>query len=146
MDLQDLEDRLTVRELIERYSLAVSVRDWDALGATFHPDASWEVTPPTPFLLKTRPEIQAGIRDAVLPFDSLVQMVHSIIIELSRDRATARSVVNESGQHLQSGSTLNIFGVYNDEITRVDGRWGFARRYFEVLRLDTQGPMFEAPR
>jgi hypothetical protein len=76
-------------------------------------------------------------------FDAFVQMTHSVNIDLEGDRATAVTVVHEVGSQKASGSTLSAMGLYHDIITRVGGRWGFERRYFETLDAEMSGPLFE---
>ena len=33
-----------------------------------------------------------------------------------------------------------VLGIYTDKVTKVDGRWGFAERYFQAHYLDGAAP------
>ena len=44
--MSDTEDRLAIRELIERYSDALNRRDFAVLAGLFTPDARWSADPP----------------------------------------------------------------------------------------------------
>jgi hypothetical protein len=135
-NLQELADRLAIRELIERYSSALTRRAWDEMGATYHPDAQWRVGEPDNLFFETRQSIRDGISSIVTQSDFLVQMTHSIVIDLHGERATAVTVVNEIGRVKSANFSMFLLGTYNDEITRVDGRWGFYRRYFQPYYRD----------
>ncbi len=141
-DIKVLEDRLAIRELIERYSTAVSTKQFDVMGSVFHPHATWHVGAPLNKGYETREKIQAGISASVARYDCLVQMSHSSIIELDGDRATACTIMNEVGRHAASNSRMELLGTYNDVITRIDARWGFESRRFECLNVDAEGPLF----
>jgi hypothetical protein len=132
----ELADRLAIRELIERYSSALTRRAWDEMGAVYHLDAQWRVGEPDNLYFKTRKGIQDGISGIVTHADFLIQMIHSIVIDLQGDRATAVTVVNEIGRIEAQNFSMFLLGTYNDEITRVDGRWGFAKRYFQPYYRD----------
>lgn len=139
MTLDNVIARDQVRMLIERYSRAVSERDWDAVASVFHPDASWTVAPPFDLHFQTRNAIRDGISERVSASDYLVQMTHSVDIILEgADSAHARTVVNEMGRNTEKESGLFLLGVYVDELTRVEGQWGFASRRFEPIFVSTE--------
>jgi ketosteroid isomerase-like protein len=137
MDLQELSDRIAIRDVIDRYSDAVTRRDWPGVGATFHDDAVWSVGGAFNLEYRSRANIEAGLRAGVGAFEFLVQMTHSVVIELDGDHATARTVINEMGRNPASG--LFMLGIYTDALSRRDGRWAFDRRRFEPLYMDTAG-------
>jgi len=136
MDMQELGDRLEIRELIERCSLNVTTRDYDAVGACFHPDARWRLTAPK-LEYEGRAAIQKGIIKLTGRGEFLVQMAHSIVIDdLTAERATARVVLNEVGRNSADQKGFLLLGVYSDVITKVGGRWLFELRTFEPYYLD----------
>jgi len=137
MDHQELSDRLAIREVIDRYSDAVTRRAWPDVGATFHPAGIWTAGAPLNLELRTRDGIQAGFSAGVGALEFLVQMTHSVVIELQGDRALARTVINEVARNATQRTGLYLLGIYHDTLSRQDGRWGFERRHFEPLYLDT---------
>jgi hypothetical protein len=140
-NLQELEDRLAIRELIERYTVSVTRRDWDQMGGCFHQESRWRTSPPFSYEFHTRKGIQEGISGAVSSSDFLVQMTHGVVIdELTADRAKATVVLNEIGCRSSAGTGLFLLGVYHDTITKIDGRWGFEDRYFQAYYVDTNQP------
>jgi len=137
MDHQALSDRLAIREVIDRYSDAATRRAWGDLGATFHDAAVWSAGPPFNLEHRSREAIVAGLGAGVGALEFLVQMTHSVVIELDGDRATVRTVINEVARNPAQKSGLFLLGIYNDALSRRNGRWGFDRRHFEPLYLDT---------
>lgn len=136
--VQELEDRLAIRELIERYTVSVTRRDWEQMGACFHLESRWRTSPPFDHDFRTRKGIQDGISNAVSSSDFLVQMTHGVIIdELTSDRAKATVVLNEIGRRSSAQTSLFLLGVYHDTVTKIDGRWGFEDRYFQAYYVDT---------
>ena len=137
MDHQELSDRLAIREVIDRYSDAVTRRAWREVGATFHGAAVWSAGAPFNLEFRSRAEIEAGLSVSVGAFEFLVQMTHSVVIELDGDRAIVRTVINEVARNAVQKSGLYLLGIYHDVLSRRDGCWGFDRRHFEPLYLDT---------
>lgn len=132
---QELSDLQAIRELIERYCLALSQRRWQELGSVFHPDATWSCGPPVNAEFRTRHTIQTEIARLVQQWDFAVQMSHSMIIDLSANRATARTVIQEVARRAATPAGLMAFGIYHDELTRVGRRWAFSSRRFEFIHV-----------
>jgi hypothetical protein len=136
-------DRLAITELINRYSDATTRADWDQLEALFAPDAILEVSSPFDF----RAEGAAGIRAIMSAgsdrLDFLIHRVDSIVIDLQTSvRAQATSIIHEIGRGPSpnpDGTGPDVFldwfqyGVYYDDIVKLDGAWKFSRRYCQPL-------------
>jgi ketosteroid isomerase-like protein len=138
-DLQETADRLAIRELLDRYTIEVTRRNWDAVAACFHEDGAWVTS--VGHDARGRAAVKETIRGAVEPMEVLVQMNHAIdVAELNGDRATTRSVLNEYGRAPGGVGGVFVLGVYTDTVTKVNGRWGFARRFFQVHFIDTSAP------
>jgi uncharacterized protein (TIGR02246 family) len=138
-DIRETQDRLAIRELADRYTLSVTRRDWDAMAACFHEDAAWITSVGHDF--RGRAAIKAGISETVGAMEFLVQMQHAITIdELTETSATARSILNEFGRAPGGQMGVFVLGIYTDKVTRIDGRWGFAERFFQAHYLDTAAP------
>jgi len=145
-ELRQWLDRVAIQELIYRYSDAVTRADWQQCEAVFVPDALWEA----PLL-----GLRYGSRDAFLTtlretttFDLLIQTPHSPVITLTGpDQATATTTIHEMNRGVTqndselgaSGSELNIdtYGIYYDDVARIDGEWKFTHRLFVPFYLST---------
>jgi ketosteroid isomerase-like protein len=141
---QTTGDRLAIRELIERYSDAVTLRDWATAGALFKEDALWSIAPPTDVTISGRAAIVDGLRTMIDPFEVFVQMTHSIVIALDGDRATARTIVNGFGRARDGTSGAFALGTYTDLILRDGDGWLFQSRRFDPLFIDNSSPMGQA--
>jgi hypothetical protein len=140
MDLQALSDRIAIREVIDRYSDAVTRREWRSVGATFHDDATWSIGGAFNLEYRSRETIEAGLRAGVGTFEFLIQMTHSVVIELDGRRARARTLINEMGRNSTQKTGLFLLGFYEDVLSRREGRWAFDSRHFEPLYVDTAWP------
>ena len=139
MNLQELSDRIAIRELTDRYTMGVTCRDWSAVASCFHEHATWAV-PGVGLEFQCRDGIAAGIRGAVEPNGFHMLMPHALVIDtLSADRATARSVLHEVFQRPGSQDGAHVLGVYNDVITLLDGAWRFESRRFAIYLMDASG-------
>ena len=125
----DLAAKLAIRELVARYSEAVSRGDAKAFGETWAEDGEW-------LLMGQRavgPEATtAQWQRLVRGFDFVVQFSHGGIIDVEGDTATGRWQISEHGRGLD-GSTFFSMGFYADRYVCVDGCWRFQSRHFEVV-------------
>jgi hypothetical protein len=136
---QEVEDRLAIRELIELYSLSVTLRDWEAVGSCFHPAARWHTNVGHDF--HTRQGVQDGIRASAEAMEFLVQMSHGVVIrELTPERATANVVLNEIGSFIGRDAGVFVLGVYYDTLVKHEGRWVFLERNFQAHYIDPAKP------
>jgi uncharacterized protein (TIGR02246 family) len=139
MDLQELSDRIAIRDLADRYAMAVTCRDWAPVADCFHDDADWAV-PGVGLAFEGREQIAAGIRGAVEPNAFHMLMPHAFVIDtLDSDRATARSVLHEVFQRPGGSDGAKVLGVYTDVIAKRDGAWRFQSRRFDIYLMDASG-------
>jgi hypothetical protein len=136
-------DRQAIADLIHRYSDATTRADWDQLEAVFAADAVLEVTSPFDFRAEGAAEIRTVMSSGSDRLDFLIHRVDSIVIDLQgADRAAATSTIHELGRGTSFGPDgtgedvwLDWFqyGVYYDDIVKIDGEWKFARRFCQPL-------------
>ena len=139
MDLQELGDRIAIRELADRYAVAVTTRDWASVADCFHTDADWAV-PGVGLAFEGREQIAAGIRGAVEPNQFHMLMPHAFVLDsLDAGRATARSVLHEVFQRPGGEDGAKVLGVYTDVIARRGGAWRFQSRRFDIYLMDASG-------
>ena len=137
-ELRDWLDRLAIQDLINRYSDAVTRADWDQCEAVFAPDAAWES--PLGLRFESRAAFLEVLRSTTST-DLLIQTPHSSVITLiGPDRAKATSTIHELSRGVvpansklgKAGAEINVdqFGIYYDDLARIDGLWKFTRRVF----------------
>ena len=132
----DLADRMAVRETIERYSVALNMRDFDAMGGCFVADGVWRVDPPFDIRLEGD-AIVAGISQMVGAMPFLFQGLMGTIVTVDGDSATATTSVHELGQRAAGEGGMDSYGLYHDRLVRTAEGWRFAKRRFQPLYLDT---------
>ncbi len=139
MELQELSDRIAIRDLADRYAVSVTCRDWAGVAACFHDNAKWAV-PGVGLAFEGRDQIAAGIRGAVEPNAFHMLMPHAFVIDtLSAERATARSVLHEVFQRPGGEGGAKVLGVYTDVIAKRGGVWLFEGRRFAIYLMDASG-------
>jgi hypothetical protein len=138
-EVREWLDRLAIQDLIYRYSDAVTRADWQQCEAVFSPDAIWESP-----ILEMRYESCASLLEmlrATSPDDLLIQTAHSPVITLAgADQARATTTIHEFIRGTATAETtlevagaqsnLEQYGIYFDDLTRIDGLWKFTHRLF----------------
>lgn len=123
-------DELAIRDLAQRFTDAVNRGAPDDLAALFAPEGRWDV----PGVADTvgRDAIAACLRGLLSQFSFLVQLLHSGVVELDGDRATARWYLTEHARSTDGGGAMFV-GHYEDDLVRRAGEWRFACRRFAFL-------------
>lgn len=130
-----MTDYEEIQNLVARYADAVTRRDFDALEAIFAPDAVWEATGAKRFVYEGS-ELVPGIRSIVEQSEFLAQIHSPAIVEIAGERATTRVTALEVVEMQAYGLRFEQFGIYEDNLRKVDGRWLFVERRFTTLKLD----------
>ncbi len=131
------QDRAEIEDLMARYLFAIDYFDWDAYVATFAEDGELEFAAG---VSKGRAAIRAaatrfaeGIGRFYHTEDGKPAILRHVILQSSirveGDRAWGRSLWLEMANH-GPGDTMKMgtYGIYEDEFTKVGGRWLIARR------------------
>jgi uncharacterized protein (TIGR02246 family) len=129
-----IDDRLALRELIERYADAVNRADADAWADTWAEDGVWILPGIADAGIAGRKAILATWRAAMERFAGVVFLAMPGAIEIDGDRAQLRSYTFETYE--KDGSVHRDCGRYDDVATRTPDGWRFARRAFRHLRRD----------
>lgn len=124
------EDRLAIRELLERYGDAVTRMDAEAWGATWAEDGVWEL-PEYPQIgtVKGREKIVEIWKAAVPNYPNLLFLALPGVIEINGDRAYVRSYTSEA-YNPSPGVTKREHGLYEDVVVKRNGKWVFLNRKF----------------
>jgi hypothetical protein len=139
-------ERLAIADLIHRYSDSVTRADWDQTEAVFAPDAVWESP-----ALGLRFEGARTFRDFLAGTtgnDLLIQTAHPPVIRfLGPGRAQTTTTVHElvrgevpaDSTLGEAGTPVNFeqYGIYYDDVAKLDGEWKFTHRLFVPVYLRT---------
>ena len=150
------EDRAAIEDLMARYLFALDYNDLDSFIATFTDDAVFDFA-------RGRIEGKAAILEAVKGFKARIGQLYQdedgnpavlrhvlahAAIRVEGDRAWTRSqwfeMANDGpGKSLKMGT----FGIYEDKLERVEGRWLFSERRIlnEFLPGRESGPENPVP-
>ena len=140
--LEHLEDEAAIRDLAARFADAATRADYETVRSLFKPDAVFTIGEPFA-TTSTRgvDEIVALIHKLRDGKDFFVEFVHSGLVQLDGNTASARWLVREvgmgPGKNGSGKSYYNNFGFFIDELEKVDGKWLFKTRTYPYLYLDT---------
>jgi hypothetical protein len=151
-ELRDTVDHLAVNRLQARYADTVTRRAWDELGEVFLSDCVVRIDTVTraPFELIGPVEVGDFIGTAVERFDFFEFVVLNSMVTLQvdgePDRARARVFMCEQRRSVDDAAWSTAYGVYVDELRRVDDEWRFAARSYRSLgRTGADGGVFPFP-
>jgi hypothetical protein len=134
--LRRLEDRAELRELADRYCLAVDDCDWDALLEMFAADAAMAG--------QTGPRAVVGaLRSIRSGYGRTIHTALTQVLEFADDDH-AGGVVPSRGELAVAGQTVQCAMRYLDDYVRVDGKWRFARRALQFSYALPWAAMAEA--
>jgi ketosteroid isomerase-like protein len=115
-------DEAAIQRLISLYSQSYSIGDIDAVVALYLPDGIWDIPH-----LGMKPAGHAALRDALTRFaaamDYVLQMNAPAIVEVTGNRATARSGIRICGKSAERDEGFEHLGIYADEIVRTADGW-----------------------
>jgi len=130
------EDRLEIRELIERFHDAINHRNFAAIGELFTDDGVWEIVTPLPLRFQGRANVVSGIAENVGQLEFLFQACSPIVIELKDEtHAIARTSIQEFGR-VKDGPSMRIVATYFDRFQKVEGVWRISERVFRARYVD----------
>jgi len=120
--LDRIESRDEIRQLISKYSLALDMRDMDAMAGLFVPDVRVGGGK------SGREALRAWLDDTMRQqFDGTAHHVGTTIIEFT-DPEQAVGIVYSKNEHEAGAEWVIMQMMYFDKYERVDGRWYFRRR------------------
>jgi len=146
---QDDLDYVGISRLHAAYADTVTRRAWPDLEALFLPDAPVRVDTVTgdPIQAVGASGIGGFIAGAIERFEFfelVILNVHVLPGDGDDDRRS-RAFTCELRQERDSGHWSNAFGVYHDDVRRVDGRWHYARRRYQSIARTGRAEVFPFP-
>lgn len=148
--LADTVDHSEIRRLQDAYADAVSRRQWPELADLFLADMVLELDLREQTIRLTGPdEIGEFIARSVSQFEFFQFVILGTRVQLrSRgdlDAAAGRMYMTELRQ-TPTGHWSQIYGVYHDRYSRVDGRWWFGHRtYHSLARNNIPAAIYDFP-
>jgi hypothetical protein len=149
VELRARLDRLAIQDLINRYASAVTRADWEKCESVFAPDCVWE-SPGLGTRFETPAAFVGMLADPSSATELLIQTTSSSVIRLTGpDKAEATTTVHEvvRGQfHVdttlaEADTPVNLeqYGIYHDDVARIDGEWKFTHRLFVPIYVASGG-------
>ncbi len=146
-----LQEEQAIRSLLERYTTAVNLRDWDTYRKCWSAHAVWDLWEPLNVKKEGIEAIMKEVMATVETLELFVQMTHSIAIsEVSESTAKAIVTLNEIGKPFKGSSfpfpSMYILAIYFDDLVKENGQWVFAKRTYKVAYWDTntlQGAIYQ---
>ncbi|MEZ0309156.1 MAG: nuclear transport factor 2 family protein [Ramlibacter sp.] len=140
----DLEDKLRIREMVERWAVWRDAGDWERFASVWHPDgvmmATWFQGPFTEFIRVTQEGWARGV--------SILHFLGGSAIEVAGDRAIAQTKMTISQRGMVEGAGGPVLcdvvctGRFHDFVTRHEGQWKLLHRQpiYEKDRIDPVMP------
>ena len=111
--IRRLEDRAELRELVNRYCLAIDDSDWDALLGLFHADAAMAGQVGPDDVVRVLRSIRSG-------YGRTIHTALAQVLEFTDDDH-ASGIVPSRGELAIAGQTVLCAMRYLDDYVRVDG-------------------------
>lgn len=145
--LQQLEDESAIRNLVARFADAAMTADYEGFKTLWTDNGKWTIHEP----FFTSAEGNQKIDEMLITLRTgrgfFVQLVHSGVVQLNDDNATARWIMRETSEG-PGDAFYNNFAVYIDSLVKIDNEWKFAQRDYHYMWIDTgafPGDIFELP-
>ena len=140
--LQQLEDRIAIREIIDAYTFCADTRDIQGHMALFTEDTNFEVymdeQNPTPTQVVTGRENLYPVFNDLNQYFSTMHFNGQSTVRLDGDRATGTTYCRAYHLSVKDGTQkLMIAGIrYYDILVKQGGTWLFAERKLKVCWLE----------
>ncbi|HWZ02271.1 MAG TPA: nuclear transport factor 2 family protein [Mucilaginibacter sp.] len=142
--LQELEDRIAIRELIDQYTYCADTRDAEGQMAIFTVDTNFEVYMDEKIAKPT--QVVTGRKSLRPVFDNLNQYLSTMhfngqsTVKLNGDKATGITYCRAYHLKVEDGvQKLMIAGIrYYDTMVKQDGIWLFSERKLKVCWIESR--------
>jgi len=125
-----LEDRIAIRELVESYNDAVMRFDGDAWAENWRDDATWHLPGVGP--VSGKDNFFSVWQQAMSGFEFVGFFASAGPIAVDGDKAHGTWYQQEF-LHQKDGVKRSVTGKYEDDYVKVDGRWYFQQRVYDVM-------------
>lgn len=132
--IQKIEDEAAIRDLAAVFADAATRNDKSLLASVWKNDAVFTIEAPLRNVCNEVDEILALISRLRDDKEFFVQFVHSGVIDVTGDHATARWIMREAGKGGEK--YYHTYGIFSDAMERVNGKWLFSERTWHFAYLD----------
>jgi hypothetical protein len=130
--------------LANRYADAINRADFDDLAMCWAPNGTWQVPAPFSILQSGREQIQAHLTERRQTVHIVVMTVCTVLaLEATEDRIVGRVTIEETGRR-DAERGIHVFGLYDDELIKIDGQWHFLNRTLNLLAVDNSPTVYTA--
>jgi hypothetical protein len=142
--VQELEDRIAIRELIDAYTYCADTRNADGQMAIFTEDTNFEVYMdekiPTPTQVVTGRKNLRPVFDDLNQYLSTMHFNGQSTVKIDGDKATGTTYCRAYHLKVLDGvQKLMIAGIrYYDTMVKQDGVWLFAERKLKVCWIENR--------
>ena len=142
--VQELEDRIAIRELVDQYTYCADTRDAEGQMAIFTEDTNFEVYMDEKIAEPT--QVVTGRKDLRPVFDDLNQYLSTMhfngqsTFKLDGNKATGTTYCRAYHLKVEDGvQKLMIAGIrYYDKMVKQDGGWLFSERKLKVCWIESR--------
>ena len=140
LTLQDVEDRLAIRDLLLRYGSALDARDWAALRSVFTP-TSRALYAGHDTWLESGDTIVGWIDEMTThtPWQHHFLSMQQLALEGDQARATTYLVSSQRTDD-EPAQLVRMLGTYRDVLTRTPQGWRITERRLELGWAERQEP------
>jgi hypothetical protein len=134
MNVGSVEDRLAIRELVERFTVGIMRLDPEIWIEVWAEEGVWKL-PSMTEPARGKAALRAAFHKSTdyLTFMSMLFFPSGLVVDGDRARGQAY------GQEIivpKEGDAKFLTGCFEDEYVKRDGRWLFLSRDFSVLGID----------
>lgn len=133
-----VEDRLAIRELVDSYGDAVARHNAADWGSNWAEDSVWTLNLPDLPKVEGRVNIVALWSKAMAEYEYVLMTAKPGSIQVNGNRATGRFWTSEITR-LKTGEEQRIAGRYEDEYIKLNGRWFFKSRSYNMIHFHSLG-------
>ena len=133
MSADEAAQRLAIADVLYRYATALDARDWQLLEQVFAEDAVYAIGA---YGECAGPRaIGERLSQLLGAYDATQHLIGNAVIEVDGARARSTSYVRAYHHWIEADGprTMEVGGVYRDELTRTPQGWRIARRVLDVV-------------
>jgi 3-phenylpropionate/cinnamic acid dioxygenase small subunit len=127
--LQYLQDRLAIDDLLTRYARAIDGKDYSLLDTCFTPDAHIDYTS-SGGAAGSYPEVRDWLEKTLAMFTMTQHSVTNRHVEITGDTASSHSHFYNP-MRFESGQMFTVGGYYHDRLVRTAEGWRIVERIEE---------------
>jgi 3-phenylpropionate/cinnamic acid dioxygenase small subunit len=137
MDVQALQDKIEINELLARYSRGVDSKDWELWKTVFTPDAVIDYSS-SGAAVGSRDEVAAWLERSLGPVPWTQHFITNVEIDLDGDRARVRAMFYNP-MHLPGMADMSSCGgYYHHDVVRTADGWKSERLVEEGVWFQNQ--------